>query len=96
MEVPAPRPFGEHPQSQVFLDPSNDYPGGGIPQDYEPGSGWHTYRVEVKGNVASLLDDGVQIGSASSQQTDVLSNGPIGFSSELVILRVSNLRILTL
>ena len=44
----------------------------------------------------SLLDDGVQIGSASSQQTDVLSNGPIGFSSELVILRVSSLRILTL
>jgi Domain of Unknown Function (DUF1080) len=96
MEVPAPRPFGEHPQSQVFLDPSNDSPGSGIPQDYEPGSGWHTYRVEVKGNQASLLDDGVQIGSASSQQTDVLSNGPIGFSSELVILRVSNLRILTL
>ena len=70
--------------------------GSGIPQDYEPGSGWHTYRVEVQGNEASLLDDGVQIGSASSQQTDVLSNGPIGFSSELVILRVSGLRILTL
>ncbi|HEY6284235.1 MAG TPA: hypothetical protein VIX20_01115, partial [Ktedonobacteraceae bacterium] len=88
-------PFGQHPQSQVFLDPSN-YPGGGMPQDYEPGSGWHTYRVEVKGNEASLLDNGVPIGSASSQQTDVLSNGPIVFSSELVILRVSNLRILTL
>ena len=39
---------------------------------------------------------GIQIGIASSQQTDVLSNGPIRFSSELVILRVSNLRILTL
>jgi hypothetical protein len=38
----------------------------------------------------------VQIGSASSQQTDVLSNGPIVFSSELVILHVNGLRILTL
>ena len=86
-----------HPQSQVFLDPSDDTaPGSGIPQDYEPGSGWHTYRVEVQGSEASLLVDGMQIGIASSQQTDVLSNGPIRFSSELVILRVSNLRILTL
>ena len=63
---------------------------------YEPGSGWRTYRVEVQGSEASLLVDGMQIGSASSQQTDALSNGPIRFSSELVILRVSNLRILTL
>jgi len=93
----APRPFGDHPQSQVYIEPTGDMSqGSGIPQDYEPGSGWHTYRVEVQGNEASLLDDGVQIGSASSQQTDVLSNGPIGFSSELVILRVSSLRILTL
>jgi hypothetical protein len=43
-----------------------------------------------------LLDNGTQIGSASSEQTDALSNGPIEFSSELVILRVSNVRILTL
>ncbi|OLE31823.1 MAG: hypothetical protein AUG45_11865 [Ktedonobacter sp. 13_1_20CM_3_54_15] len=93
----APRPFGDHPQSQVYIEPTGDMSqGSGIPQDYEPGSGWHTYRVEVQGNEASLLDDGVQIGSASSQQTDFLSNGPIGFSSELVILRVSSLRILTL
>lgn len=93
----APRAFGAHPQSHVYLDPTDDMPqGSGIPMDYEPGSGWHTYRVEVRGNEASLLDDGVQIGSASSDVTDVLSNGPIGFSSELVILRVSSLRILTL
>ncbi len=97
LEGSAPRPNGAHPQSQVYLDPSDDMPqGSGIPQDHEPGSGWHTYRVEVRGNEASLLDDGVQIGSASSQQTDVLSNGPIVFSSELVILHVNGLRILTL
>jgi len=97
LKAPGPRPFGDHPQSEVFLDPYTDAAqGSSMPQDYEPGSGWHTYRVEVRGNEASLLDNGTQIGSASSQQTDVLSNGPIEFSCALVILRVSDLRILTL
>lgn len=97
LKPPGPRPFGDHPQSQAYLVPTSDASqGSGIPQDYEPGSGWHTYRVEVQDNEVSLLDDGTQIGSASSQQTDTLSNGPIEFSSKLVILRVSGLRILTL
>jgi hypothetical protein len=96
LKAPGPRPFGDHPQSQVYFDSSGDSAqSNGIPQDYEPGSGWHTYRVEVRGNEASLLDDGTQIGSASSQQTDVLSNGPIEFNCALVILRVSDVRILT-
>ncbi|HEY6287582.1 MAG TPA: hypothetical protein VIX20_18075 [Ktedonobacteraceae bacterium] len=97
LKAPGPRPFGDHPQSQIYLDPYSDAAqGSGIPQDYEPGSGWHIYRVEVRGNEASLLDDGTQIGSASSQQTDTLSNGPIEFNCSLVILRVNDLRILTL
>ena len=97
LKASGPHPFGLHPQSNVYLDPYSDVSGGsGMPQDYEPGSGWHTYRVEVRGNEASLLDDGTQIGSATSQQTDTLSNGPIEFDCTLVILRVSDLRILTL
>lgn len=97
LEEPGPRAFGAHPQSHVFLDPGEDAsPNSGIPQDYEPGFGWHMYRVEVQGNEARLLDNGVEIGSASSQKTDVLSNGPIGFTSELVILRVSSVRVLAL
>jgi hypothetical protein len=97
LKPPGPRPFGDHPQSQVYLEPYGDTAqGSGIPQDYEPGAGWHIYRVEVRGNEASLLDNGTQIGSASSKQTDVLSNGPIEFNCEHVILRVSDVRILTL
>jgi hypothetical protein len=91
------RPFGEHPQSQVFLNPFQDAaPNTGLPVAYFPGSGWHTYRVEVKGNEVRLLADGVQIGIASSQQTASISNGPLGLSSEKVILRVSSIRILSL
>lgn len=97
LKASGPHPFGLHPQSNVYLNPpSPPSPGNGMPQDYEPGSGWHTYRVEVRGNEVNLLDDGTQIGSASSQQTDTLSNGPIKFNCTLVILRVSDLRILTL
>lgn len=97
LKAPGPHPFGQHAQSNVYLDPfSQPSPGNGMPQDYEPGSGWHTYRVEVRGNEVNLLDNGTQIGSATSQRTDFLSNGPIEFSSSLVILRLSDLRILAL
>ncbi len=97
LKAPGPHPFGLHPQSSVYLDPTIDASRGtGLPQDYEPGSGWHTYRVEVQGNEVSLLDDGTQIGSATSQQANTLSNGPIRFDSTLVIVRVSDLRVLTL
>jgi hypothetical protein len=91
------RPFGTHPQSQAYIDPYGDMsPGTGLPVAYFPGFGWRTYRVEVQGNEVRLLADGVQIASASSEQTAVLSNGPLGLSSELVILRVSSVRIITL
>jgi hypothetical protein len=92
-----PRPNGSHPQAQVFINPmSSMLQGSGLPIDYEPGFQWHTFRVEVLGNEARLLVDGVQIGHASSEQTDTLSNGPIGLTTALVVLRVSSLRILTL
>jgi len=91
-----PHAMADHPQSQVFLDPSDDTsPGTGLPNAYYPRAGWHTYRVAVQGNEAILLVDGQQISSASSQQTDVLSNGPLGVSSQMVVLRVSSVRILT-
>ena len=92
-----PHPMAAHPQCQVFLDPYVDAASGsGLPRAYYPSSGWHTYRVEVKGNEALLLVDGVMTSSASSDQTDVLSNGPLGLSSIQIILRVSSVRILTL
>ena len=98
LEGSQPRPNGAHPQAQVILDPFGDMmQGSGLPVDFEPGSNWHTYRVEVQGSSARLLVDGVQEGgSASSDQTDVLSNGPVGLISEQLILRVSSFRIITL
>src|SRR5258708_16208347 len=38
LKAPGLRPFGAHPQSQVYLDPFGDMnQGRGIPHDYEPG-----------------------------------------------------------
>jgi Domain of Unknown Function (DUF1080) len=98
LEGSEPRPNGAHPQAQVILDPFGDMmQGTGLPVDFEPGSNWHTYRVEVQGSDVRLLVDGVQEGgSGSSDQTDLLSNGPVGLISSLLILRVSSFRILTL
>ena len=91
------RPFGEHPSAIVSIDPYADAsPGTGIPIDYEPGFKWHTYRVEVRDNSARFLDNGSQIGYANSVATDMLSNGPLGLSCTVVVLRVSYLRILSL
>ncbi len=86
-----------HPASQVALDPSDDMaPGSGLPIAYYPRSGWHTYRVEVRGNEARLLVDGIQVGdSVRSEHAKVLSNGPLGLSCQQIILSVSSVRILT-
>ena len=93
----APHPMAAHPASQVSLDPISDVaPGSGLPIAYYPRPGWHIYSVEVRGNEARLLVDGIQVGnSARSEQTKVLSNGPLGLSSELLVLGVSSVRILT-
>ncbi len=93
-----PRAFGSHPQSQVFIEPTGDMnQGSGIPEDYEPGFNiWHTYSVVVRDNGASLQDNGTQIGYGSSNQTDYLSNGPLGLMSDLVVLRVSSIRIVSM
>ena len=93
----APHPMAAHPQSQVFLDPIefSGAGGSGVPNAFYPSPGWHIYRVEVRGNEATFVVDGAQISSASSQQSNILSNGPLGLSSQMIILRVSSVRVLT-
>jgi hypothetical protein len=64
--------------------------------DYQAGSDWRTYRVEVRGPVATLLIDGARNSQALSDKTSYLSNGPIRLKCGLVILRVSDFRIIAL
>ncbi len=57
--------------------------------DYQPGTTWHTYRVEVVGDQATLFVDGTQ-SSVSITQENAISNGPIGLTSWGFALRVSS------
>ena len=94
---PGPRPNGSNAQLQIFIDPMADMaPGSFHPSDNDPKTQWHTYRVDVQDNEATLEVDGVPSHSASSTQTQMLSNGPLGLSCGSVVLRVSSFRILAL
>ena len=97
LKGPGPRPNGSNAQLQVFIDPMADMaPGMFQPSDNDPKTLWHTYRIDVQGNEAVLSVDGNEAHSASSIQTDTLSNGPLGISCGMVVLRVSSFRILAL
>ena len=88
---------GLHPQLNLLLDPLDamDTTAAQV-HDYEPGSDWRTYRVEIYKWHASLLINDTRNNQAVSTNTDYLSNGPIHFSCGKVVLRISNLRILAL
>ncbi len=94
---PGPRPNGSNPQLQIYIEPFGAMaPGSFHPNDNDPGTQWHTYRVEVRGNAASLFVDGNGFTTVSSTQTATLSNGPLGISCGMIVLRVSSFRILAL
>jgi hypothetical protein len=94
---PGPRPNGDNPQLQIYIEPMGDMaPGSFLPSDNDPTTLWHTYRVEVQGNAATLFVDGVGTHTASSTVTNNLSTGPLGITCGLVVLQVSEFRIITL
>lgn len=95
---PAPHSEFANPQIQIYLDPLEalENPNSARPSDYEPGTFWHTFRVEVQGPVASFFADGFRKGTAASTQTDLLSNGPLRLISAGAIVRVAYVRIIAL
>lgn len=91
------RPNGSHPQVQAVIDPFGSMDRDSFEvMDYEPGTQWHTFRIEVSGDRASLLIDDKSISDAISTKTDTLSDGPIHITGSKVILRLSSIRITTL
>ncbi len=88
---------GSHGQVEIWLNPQTAMsPGTGLPNDYDPGFKWHTYTIEVQDNSARLRDNGVSIGYVSSEDTNYLSNGPLGFTCQWLEVRISSIRILSL
>lgn len=93
---PGPRPNGSHPQAQIYTDPASSMNAGdGRPIDYEPLANWHTYRIEVQGNLATFYIDGAQVDSTSST-TPTFSPGPLGITCSQAILSIKDYRIMAL
>lgn len=63
--------------------------------DFVPATNWHTYRIEVQGNQATLFVDGTWV-SRSTSTLNALSNGPLGLQSMGFALRVSSFTITAL
>lgn len=94
---PGPKPNGSHPQAQILLNPMSSMGSGSFQAaDYEPHADWHTYRIEVQNSQASFFIDGDPVGTVSSDQTSVLSNGPIGLNSSEITMCVSSFTITAL
>ncbi len=87
-----PHPLSVHPQVEVYtepVDPNNP----GTAHDQEFGSQWHAFRVETQENLVNFSIDGLLSGRSASNQTSILSNGPIKLVVSGIILQVSNFRI---
>lgn len=91
------RPNGSHPQVQAYIDPFGSMERESFEtSDYEPGTQWHTFRVEVRDSQVSFFIDAKTISNATSIKTNFLSDGPLHLTGSKVILRVGTLRITTL
>jgi hypothetical protein len=87
-----PHPLSVHPQVEVYtepIDPSNP----GTAHDQEFGSQWHVFRVETQENLVNFSIDGQLSGRSASNQTSILSNGPIKLVVSGIMLQVSDFRI---
>jgi len=87
-----PHPQSVHPQVEVYtepIDPSNP----GTAHDQEFGSQWQTFRVEAQKSLVNFSIDGQLSGRSASNQTSILSNGPIKLVVSSIILQVSDFRI---
>jgi hypothetical protein len=87
--------FG-NPQIQIEIDPTGDMERPVQPADYEPGNGWHTFRVKIQESEAIFYTDALRKGDVFSSRTDFLTNGPIQLVSTGVEVRVSSITITAL
>lgn len=91
--------FACHPHEAIYIDPMVDQDvGTGTIQihDFEPGTRWLTYRVEVRGPQATLLINGHIASSARGDKTLRLSAGALHFYCTGVELRMSDFKVYAL
>jgi hypothetical protein len=80
LQAPGPRPANVNPTSHATIDPpdaQDPLASRNSLKDFNHGTGWRTYRVEVRGPRVSLIIDGRPNTQGSSAQTAHLSTGPL-------------------
>jgi hypothetical protein len=90
---PAPHNEFANPQIEVYLNPLNAMDSELVVSDYEPGSLWHTFDIEVNGSNVNFRNDGLKKSYTSSTQTNLLSNGPFHVVSSGAVVRVSSVSV---
>ncbi|HEV2235394.1 MAG TPA: family 16 glycoside hydrolase [Ktedonobacterales bacterium] len=98
LQAPGPRPPNVNPTSHAIIDPSdaqNPLTSRNSVHDFNHGTNWRTYRVDVRGSTVSLVIDGRPNTQGSSAQTAHLSTGPLQLMCSDVEIRVRALRILS-
>ncbi|HLZ58032.1 MAG TPA: hypothetical protein VKR06_13920 [Ktedonosporobacter sp.] len=88
--------YAIHPEILTRLLPDDAMDAPARTYDYEPGTDWHTYRVEIKGPAVIFLADNRRWSHASCVDTMSLAYAPIHLKSGSAILRISDFRILTI
>ncbi|MHB8991623.1 MAG: LamG domain-containing protein [Chloroflexota bacterium] len=63
-------------------------------RDFDPGDGWHSYRLEVRGNRVRLLMDGTLL--AEAMDNSYLSPGRVGLWNNRVQLNVRSFKLIAL
>jgi hypothetical protein len=65
---------------------------------FDPGTSWHTYRVEVKGTTISFFIDPTQGSSPllTVEDNQYLSGGQIGLMCSLIQLDISSFKVIAL
>lgn len=63
-------------------------------KEFEPGTDWHTYRLEVKGNTIKFLIDGALVLKTSDNR--YLSGGQVGLWNDEVQLNVRSFKVMKL
>ena len=94
------RLFPNHPHEMIYIDPLNHQEDRGVYtlqiHDFEPGTRWRTYRVEVHGPKAVLLIDGHIASWARTTQGSQLSMGALRFYCTGVVLKLSDFKVYAL
>lgn len=96
LHSPAPHNQFSNAQVQVFLNPTDDMAQPMVTSDYDPGSIWHTYRIEVEGSSVRFLVNGIGKSSAISSQDHPLSEGPFEVESSQAVINISSITITAL